>query len=96
MYKKQAIIGLSIGLLSFGAGALAANISFQDVPPGAWYEQSVNWASNAGLVRGRSEGVFAPDGNVSRAELVTIMQRYDTYIRTGSGRLITGTGAGLR
>ncbi|MBQ4506202.1 MAG: S-layer homology domain-containing protein [Firmicutes bacterium] len=48
---------------------------FTDVPTGAWYEEAVRWASQKGLVKGRSEGLFVPEDYCTRAEIVTMLYR---------------------
>lgn len=49
---------------------------FEDVPVGSWYEKAVNWAAEAGVVKGITDTSFAPDMNVTREQLVTILYRY--------------------
>lgn len=49
--------------------------TFADVPDGQWYTQAVNWASRQGIVTGTGEG-FAPDRDITRQELVTLLYRY--------------------
>ena len=48
---------------------------FTDVPEGAWYEGYVSHVYDAGIMGGKAEGVFDPDGTVTRAEFVTVMAR---------------------
>ncbi len=52
------------------------NNAFKDVEQGKWYTDAVNWASNNEIVYGVSKNEFAPNKNVSREELVTILYRY--------------------
>ena len=49
---------------------------FEDVPAVSWYEKAVNWAAEAGVVKGITDMSFAPDMNVTREQLVTILYRY--------------------
>ena len=49
---------------------------FTDVPSGDWYADAVIWAANAGIVKGVDAKTFAPNANVTRAQLVTMFYRY--------------------
>lgn len=62
----------------------AAVSNFADVPAEQWYTDAVGWASAKGIVQGTGTG-FAPDGNISREQLATIIYRY-----VGSLGLSTG------
>lgn len=53
-----------------------ANISFQDIDMGAYYGKYVNWAKGMGLVNGMDATHFAPNKNISREEMATILYRY--------------------
>ena len=50
--------------------------AFPDVPAGKWYSDAVIWAKNAGVVKGLEDGRFAPDGKITREELVTMLYRF--------------------
>lgn len=50
--------------------------SFQDVPPGTFYTESVAWALENGVVNGISATEFAPNRNITRQELVAMLYRY--------------------
>lgn len=54
----------------------AAAAAFSDVPSGKWYTNAVGWASANQIVSGISERQFAPDNNITREQLVTILYRY--------------------
>ena len=57
-------------------GALAAvDTPFSDVDPEAWYAWCVNDAEERGLMNGTGEGTFTPDGDLTRAMLVTVLWR---------------------
>ena len=49
---------------------------FTDVPSGDWYADAVIWAADAGIVKGMDAITFAPNANVTRAQLVTMFYRY--------------------
>ena len=48
---------------------------FKDLPAGAWYKESVGYALANGLMNGTGDGIFQPDGALTRAMLVTILYR---------------------
>ncbi len=52
-----------------------AALSFEDVPAGAWYRDAVAAAVHAGLITGYSELVFAPDENITREQMASIISR---------------------
>ncbi len=49
---------------------------FTDVESGAWYESAVRWAAATGVVSGISEKEYAPDAQITRQELVTMLYRF--------------------
>ncbi len=48
---------------------------FHDLKKGAWYIPSVQHVYYTGLMMGVSDGVFSPEGLVSRGQLVTVLYR---------------------
>jgi uncharacterized repeat protein (TIGR02543 family) len=53
----------------------AENI-FNDVGDTAWYADAVTWAADKGVVTGYGDGVFAPEQNITREQLATMLWRY--------------------
>ena len=49
---------------------------FTDVGSGEYYEKPVLWASKNGIVKGRTETEFVPDGPITRAEFAAMLYRY--------------------
>ncbi len=49
--------------------------SFPDVPTSHPYYNEIIKAANAGIVKGNPDGTFAPDATLTRAEIVTIIDR---------------------
>lgn len=43
--------------------------TFTDVKEGVWYTNAIEWCAANGLASGKGEGIFDPDGNVTRQEL---------------------------
>ena len=61
---------------------------FADVKDGDWFASPVVSAYEYGLLNGRSESSFAPNGNVTIAELLTIAARLRAIYTTGSDAVI--------
>lgn len=51
--------------------------SFLDVPDDAWYRDAVNYVTANGLMEGVGGGQFAPELNLSRSQIVTILYRLE-------------------
>ena len=51
--------------------------AFTDVSAGQWYTDAVIWAEENGFVNGINATTFAPDLEVTREQMVTILYRYD-------------------
>lgn len=64
-----------------GAPVVSENSGFSDIPEGIWYESAVNWAKKNHIVNGYSKEEFAPEDNISREQIATIMYRYAIYKR---------------
>ena len=56
-----------------------ATDKFEDVPAEAWYAKEVAWAISAGVVKGISSTVFAPEDNISRQDMAVMLVRYAAY-----------------
>ena len=59
-----------------GSPAVDASSPFADVPAGKWYTDAVLWASGKGIVQGRTDGAFDPNGAITREQLATFLYRY--------------------
>jgi len=53
----------------------AAEIAYDDVPPGAWYARDVAAAVQAGYLKGYSEHEMRPEQPVTRQEAATVLAR---------------------
>lgn len=49
---------------------------FADVPSSKWSVKAIATLANGGYITGRSDGTFAPDANITRAEFATIAARF--------------------
>ncbi len=52
---------------------------FTDVKPGRFYEKPVIWASENGIVSGIGEGLFDPNGDITREQMALIMYRFAEF-----------------
>lgn len=48
---------------------------FSDCKKGSWYENAVAYCSSKKYITGYTDGTFKPNGNISRAEFVSILAR---------------------
>lgn len=62
-----------------GKPAVTTASSFEDVLPGEYYEDAVNWAYQNAIVTGKTETTFAPDDYITREQMATIIYRYCQY-----------------
>ncbi len=62
-------------MLIFSLCTVAIAHPFTDVPVGVWYEGYVSHVYEAGIMEGKTDSLFDPEGIVSRAEFVTAMAR---------------------
>ena len=62
-------------LLAISILCCAAFADFTDVSSESWYAEAVSWAEDNGIMNGVSEGVFDPNGSMTRAMAVTILYR---------------------
>ena len=62
-----------------GKPQVTYTMPFDDVDIDGYYAEAVRWAASAGIVKGYSETVFAPDDNITREQIAAIMHRYAQY-----------------
>ncbi len=75
---KRVLPGVLAALLLaalFAFPARAAETGYTDIPPDAWYAWCVSDATDRGLMNGTGNGTFTPDGDLTRAMLVTVLWR---------------------
>lgn len=61
--------------MRFANAVSGASASFKDVPTNAWYYDSIASAVSYGWIGGYSDGSFRPTKPITRAEVVTIVNR---------------------
>ena len=80
---------LGAGTIAYAAGA----VSFTDIA-GHWAEASIVKEAERGVVQGHADGTFGPDEFVTRAQVVTFLDRFNTGITCtechNSGTELTG------
>ncbi|WP_233566816.1 Ig-like domain-containing protein [Cohnella endophytica] len=66
---------------------------FTDVAAGKWYAEAISIAYNAGIVKGKSETTFEPNGKITREEMVTMMMQAYKLLdgKTPTGASVTFT-----
>lgn len=62
-----------------GSPVVDSPVEFVDVPADEWYTAAVNWASANGIVNGYGEGVFGPLNDLTREQIMAILNRYAAY-----------------
>lgn len=62
-----------------GEPAVEGSNTFNDIADGTYYENAVIWAQKNGIVEGYSDTEFAPDANITREQIATIIYRYAMY-----------------
>lgn len=66
-------------------------VKFKDVPSNSWYANAVSWASQKGIVNGVEKDLFAPDDNITREQLASILYRYAEYKKYSTKTETTST-----
>ncbi len=56
------------------------NTTFNDVNKDDWFFDGVSWASNSGIINGTGDGSFAPEQDITREQLATMIYNYANYI----------------
>lgn len=80
MKRKLLALFLASAMLLAGlplSAAAAATSAYDDVKPDSWYAYAVEWATGENIVSGYGDGTFAPNRNVTRAELVKMLWGVD-------------------
>ncbi len=52
------------------------NAGFEDVESGMWFAPAIKWASENGIVNGLGDGTFAPNDQITREQMCTMLVRY--------------------
>ena len=57
--------------------------SFKDVAAGSWYNRAISTLANANILVGDENSNFRPNDPITRAEMATIIARFDKLTETG-------------
>ena len=71
--RKLIAIFLTIALMISVGPIIALASGFKDVTSDKYYYNSVQKCADKGYVRGYEDGIFRPNGNITRAEFAAIM-----------------------
>jgi len=70
---------------------------YTDVDWSSWYGKYLAWEVNNGIVMGYGDGLLAPNDNMTREQMATLIQRFTDYmevtLKTGSPKVFTDTNA---
>ena len=77
-HLKQCLT-LALAALSVSISALAAveDTGFSDVDANAWYAEAVLYCREHNLMAGIGNSQFAPESNLTRAQLATVLYRIE-------------------
>jgi hypothetical protein len=79
--KKTILIAVGINLLITGFAMASVYVTqFADVKTDSYYKASVDNMVFKGVVKGYNDGLFHPDDAVTRAQAVTMLDRYDEQL----------------
>ena len=73
--KRIIAIFMAMAMLLVSAQSVSAAGIFDDVADDAWYADAVGYVNENSLMNGTSETTFEPDGQMTRAMLVTVLWR---------------------
>ena len=73
--KMMAIFGAVLGSMLIWAGSANAEERFTDLQHSKWAEDGIEYMAERGTVAGYGNGIFKPQGLVTRAQAVTFMVR---------------------
>ncbi|MBR5430623.1 MAG: S-layer homology domain-containing protein, partial [Firmicutes bacterium] len=77
MLVSAAAVLLLLLIALIPGAALGAGVAYDDVQPGDWYYDAVQYVSDNGLMQGVGNNTFAPGDDVTRGMIVTIIYRLD-------------------
>ncbi len=76
---KKITISILVGIFLGGAVTVFASSVFSDISGNEWFADNLQSVANKGIIQGYPDGTFQPSNNVSRAELVAIIDRTLNY-----------------
>ncbi|MCA9373754.1 CHRD domain-containing protein [Candidatus Peregrinibacteria bacterium] len=78
---KRVLATVAVASMAIASVAFAQSV-FSDVPSDHWAADSIMWVSDAEIMTGPGDmpGMFDPAGLVNRAQLATVLDRYDQSV----------------
>lgn len=73
--RALSVVMALVTMITVSFSALANSTGFSDVNPGDWFAEAVTYCRDNNLMAGKDNGRFAPNDNMTRAELVTVLYR---------------------
>ena len=78
--RKRLIVAVAFLVVALAAGAAATAVAqgqrFPDVPPDHYAYEAVEWAAEAGVTTGYTDGTFKPERPLIKRHAVVFMERY--------------------
>ena len=78
---REQLVTMLYRYQTYRKGDVSAKGSLTDYPDGgavaSWAREAMEWAVGAELVKGRNTGALDPGGTATRAEVATILQRFE-------------------
>ena len=77
MPKRLTVAVIVVAILAAAGSAVAQSVQrFSDVPPDHYAFEAVEWAAEAGVTTGYTDGTFKPQRPLSKRHAVVFMERY--------------------
>ena len=87
--RRSIVVMVVAGALVVGAIAGWAANGFTDVPEDSPHAPSIAWAVRNNIVSGKTPDTFDPHGPLTRAQMVTILYRYNQKFGPKTVELVT-------
>ncbi|MBR5536520.1 MAG: S-layer homology domain-containing protein [Clostridia bacterium] len=62
-----------------GSPVVDSTVAFSDVAADMWYTAAIDWAAANGIVNGYGDGNFGPADQITREQIMAILNRYAQY-----------------
>ncbi len=77
---KWIFLAVVLAVVMFGAGWITAQSNLpSDVEPGHPHAAGISWALSAGIMSGKADGSYDPDGPLTRGQIATILHNYHRW-----------------
>lgn len=78
--SKWIFLAVVLAVVMFGAGWIAAQSNLPpDVEPGHPHAAGISWVLSEGMMSGKTDGLFDPDGTLTRGQIATILHNYHRW-----------------